>query len=30
VADANTKAIRLYENLGFLTTREVARWYRVL
>lgn len=30
VADTNAKAIRLYESLGFITTREVARWYRVL
>ena len=29
VASTNTKAIRLYEKLGFLTTGEISRWYRV-
>lgn len=29
VASTNTRAIRLYEKLGFVTTREVFRWYRV-
>lgn len=29
VASTNHKAIRLYEKLGFLPTREVCRWYRV-
>lgn len=29
VASTNTRAIRLYEKLGFLKTREVSRWYRV-
>ena len=29
VASGNTRAIRLYERLGFLKTREVFRWYRV-
>ena len=29
VASTNRKAIRLYEKLGFLPTREVCRWYRV-
>ena len=29
VASANTKAIRLYENLGFIRTKELLRWYQV-
>lgn len=29
VASTNEKAIRLYESLGFLKTRELSRWYRV-
>lgn len=29
VASTNTRAIRLYETLGFLGVREVSRWYRV-
>ena len=29
VASTNRKAIRLYEKLGLLPTREVCRWYRV-
>lgn len=29
VASTNARAIRLYENLGFLRTAEKARWYRV-
>ena len=29
VASTNTKAIRLYERLGFIKTKEVSRWYRV-
>ena len=29
VAASNQRAIRLYEKLGFLRTREVARWYDV-
>ncbi len=29
VASTNEKAIRLYEKLGFLKTREISRWYRV-
>ena len=29
VASTNTKAIRLYERLGFRQTKEVSRWYRV-
>ena len=30
VAAANTRAIRLYERLGFTKTKELSRWYRVL
>lgn len=30
VASANEKAVRLYEGLGFLRTREISRWYRVI
>ncbi len=30
VADTNARAIRLYECLGFVKTREVDSWYRVL
>ena len=29
VASTNEKAIRLYQHLGFLITRELSRWYRV-
>ena len=29
VASTNHRAIKLYEKLGFLPTREVCRWYRV-
>lgn len=29
VASTNERAIRLYENLGFLKTREITRWYCV-
>ena len=29
VASSNERAIRLYEKLGFLKTREISRWYRV-
>ena len=29
VASTNTKAIRLYERLGFRQTKEVSSWYRV-
>lgn len=29
VASTNRRAIRLYEKLGFLKTKEIARWYRV-
>ncbi len=30
VASTNEKALRLYDRLGFVRTREVSRWYRVL
>lgn len=30
VASANTRAIRLYERMGFVKTAEISRWYRVL
>lgn len=30
VASTNTRAIRLYENLGFIATGELSRWYDVL
>lgn len=29
VASANEKAMRLYERLGFVKSREISRWYRV-
>lgn len=29
VASTNTRAIRLYEKLGFLKTSEISAWYRV-
>ncbi len=29
VASANTKAIRLYEKLGFIRTKELLKWYQV-
>lgn len=29
VASANRKALRLYENLGFVRTKEISRWYEV-
>jgi len=29
VASTNTRAIRLYEKLGFLKTREISKWYCV-
>ena len=29
VASTNTRAVRLYEKLGFLKTGESSRWYRV-
>ena len=30
VASTNSRAIGLYENLGFVKTAEISRWYRVL
>lgn len=30
VADANIRAVRLYERMGFICVKEVSRWYRVL
>lgn len=30
VASANTRAVGLYERMGFLPVRELSRWYRVL
>lgn len=30
VAGANLRAVRLYERLGFVKTKELSRWYRVL
>lgn len=30
VADANTRAARLYARLGFVRVKELSRWYRVL
>ncbi len=30
VAGANERAVRLYERMGFVKTRELSRWYRVL
>ncbi len=30
VASVNSKALRLYENLGFIATAEISRWYDVL
>ena len=29
VASTNTKALRLYEKLGFIKTAELSRWYDV-
>ena len=29
VASANEKAIRLYERMGFVKTKELSKWYRV-
>ena len=30
VASANTRAIRLYERMGFVKNKELSKWYRVL
>lgn len=30
VAEANTRAVRLYERLGFVKVKELSRWYLVL
>lgn len=30
VADVNTRAVKLYERLGFVRVKELSRWYRVL
>jgi ribosomal protein S18 acetylase RimI-like enzyme len=30
VASANTRAVRLYERMGFLTVGQISNWYRVL
>lgn len=30
VASENEKAVKLYESLGFIRTKEISRWYRVL
>ncbi len=30
VASANTRALRLYQRLGFTITKELSKWYRVL
>ncbi len=30
VADANTRAVRLYERLGFIKVKELSRWYQIL
>jgi len=30
VASSNERAIRLYEKMGFIKTREISRWYQVL
>lgn len=30
VASANTRAVRLYERMGFVPVKELSRWYRVL
>ena len=29
VADTNTRAVRLYQRMGFLPVQELTRWYRV-
>jgi hypothetical protein len=30
VADVNTRAVRLYERLGFVKVKELSRWYQIL
>ena len=30
VASANEKAMKLYEDIGFIKVKELGRWYRVL
>ncbi len=30
VASANSRAVRLYQRMGFAVTKELSRWYRVL
>lgn len=30
VASANTRAVRLYERMGFLTVGQISHWYRVV
>ena len=30
VASTNEKAMRLYQRMGFVKTREISRWYRIL
>ena len=30
VVSTNQRAIRLYEKMGFIKTKEISRWYRVL
>ena len=30
VASANTRAVRLYQRMGFVAVKELSRWYRVL
>ena len=30
VAQANIRAVRLYERMGFISVQELSRWYRVL
>lgn len=30
VASANTRAVRLYERMGFIAVKELSRWYKVL